>query len=294
MNFSETKTEIFQADEKTKLLSHIWLPDSEIKGIFLAIHGGMAHAGDWVTPALYFKEKGIATYALDLRWHGTYPQYNPGSKIFFHIDSYDVYSKDIHKYYDEIRQQYPTTPVFILSHSNGALIALNYCLGLGKNIDIQGHVMSSPWLENNVKVPKILLALSKVIALVAPKFAIATEEITDKLTHDDTIKKRHYEDEKKGLRGKTASTKIAVESLKTQAFVINNLDQWKTFPIFAVIAGQDLIAVPEAAENALKKVPQDLLHLIIYEDNYHENFNEINREEIFEKIHNWMETEINK
>ena len=97
MNFSETKTEIFQADEKTKLLVYEWLPDKDVKAVMIGIHGGMAHGGDWVTPALYFKEKGVATYAPDLRWHGTYPKYNEKGKVFFHINSYDEYVDDIHK-----------------------------------------------------------------------------------------------------------------------------------------------------------------------------------------------------
>ena len=58
MDFQETKCEIFNADENTRLLTRVWLPEDTPKAIFIAIHGGMAHAGDWVTPALYFKEKG--------------------------------------------------------------------------------------------------------------------------------------------------------------------------------------------------------------------------------------------
>ena len=34
--------------------------------MLLALHGGMAHAGDYVTPALYFRQHGIATVAYDL------------------------------------------------------------------------------------------------------------------------------------------------------------------------------------------------------------------------------------
>ena len=118
MNFSETSCEVFQADESTRLLMRIWMPKNKPRAIFLAIHGGMAHAGDWVTPALYFMKKDIATYAPDLRWHGTFPQYNLGTKVFFHIDSYDQYVNDIHNMYTWISERHPGVPVFILSHSD--------------------------------------------------------------------------------------------------------------------------------------------------------------------------------
>ena len=53
--YSETMCEVFKADASNNLLSHAWLPKKgKPKGILLGIHGGMAHAGDWVTPGLYF------------------------------------------------------------------------------------------------------------------------------------------------------------------------------------------------------------------------------------------------
>jgi hypothetical protein len=41
ISFSETKTELFQADAKTKLLVYEWLPDQEVKAVMIGIHGGM-------------------------------------------------------------------------------------------------------------------------------------------------------------------------------------------------------------------------------------------------------------
>lgn len=288
MDFSETKCEVFQADENTKLLAHLWLP-TQVKAVLLGIHGGLAHAGDWVTPALYFKKKNIATYALDLRWHGTYPEYNENGKVFFHINSYDDYVNDIHNFYLSIRKQHPRVPIFVISHSNGALIALKYALTKAKESDIKGFIVSSPWLKNMVQVPKIILSLSKLIAAISPTFAIAPEPLTDVLTHDPEITARHHADEAAGLRGTKASAKLAVESLKTQEWVVNNMKNWEKFPLFGVIAGQDRLADPEVSRQALSQIPEKLLNLTTCPDNYHENFNEVNRKEIFDSIWNWMQ-----
>jgi hypothetical protein len=43
MSFSKTKTELFQADTKTKLLVYEWLPDQEVRAVMIGIHGGMPH-----------------------------------------------------------------------------------------------------------------------------------------------------------------------------------------------------------------------------------------------------------
>jgi alpha-beta hydrolase superfamily lysophospholipase len=288
MEFKETKCEVFEADSNTKLLSHMWLPDGKTKAIFIAIHGGMAHAGDWVTPALFFKKKGIATYALDLRWHGTFDKYNENTKIFFHIDSYDQYTEDIHKYIAHVKENNPGVPVFILGHSNGALISLYYGLTKGQNEDIKGYVLSSPWLVNKVKIPAAIKILSKVLAVVNPKFSVAPDPLTDVLTHDKEITARHHEDEAKGIRGQEASAKLGVESQKTQNYVIDNIQKWNNTPLFVVIAGKDELADYQSTLDIMGKIPEDTCTMVVYEDNFHENFNEVNRNEIFEKIWKWL------
>ncbi|SCY21225.1 alpha/beta fold hydrolase [Desulfoluna spongiiphila] len=287
MNYGETTCELYQADETTTLLSRAWLPDSEVTAIYIGIHGGMAHGGDWGTPAEYFKGKGIATYALDLRFHGTYPEYNPGGRNFFHIDSYDTYARDIHGYIGWVKEHHPGVPVFILSHSNGALIALYYGLTLGKEADIKGFILSSPWLKNKVAVPKVLYHASRVVAKVHPTFSVAPPALTHLLTHDAQITERHVDDEKRGLRSAKVSARLGVESEKTQQWVVSRMKTWDRFPIFCVIAGDDRLADPAVSQQAMADVPAGLADVITYEANYHENFNEVNREEIFDRILAW-------
>ncbi len=288
MDFSETKCELFQPDEKTKLLARIWLPEKKVKAVFLAIHGGLAHGGDWVTPAQYFQKHGIATYALDLRWHGTYPLYNKGGKLMFHIGSYDEYTSDIHAFYLRIRNEYPKTPIFILSHSNGSLIALKYGLDYAGKTDIKGVVVSSPWLKNKVKMPAIVVKMVGFLARIAPTMTVTPEDFTDRLTHDPAITARHHADTRSGLRGTKATVKLGLESMKTQKWLLENLRRWEGFPLFAVIAGQDVLADAEASINALGTIDPALLTMTVYEENYHENFNELNREETFKKILKWI------
>jgi len=288
VKYSATKNDLFQADENTKLPSYVWLPDGKTKAIFIAIHGGMAHGGDWETPALFFKKKGISTYALDLRWHGFFPEYNPGEKNIFHIDNYDTYAKDIHKYYETIKKENPETPVFILSHSNGALISLYYGLTLGKNSEIKGLIISSPWLVNRVKVSAPLLLVAKILASLKPKFPLTPKPLTDVLTHDPEITARHHKDEESGVRGTTVSAKLSVEFLKAQKFVINNIRTWNQCPILSFIAGEDHLADPQSSIDALNSITAVPQKTLLYPQNFHENFNEKNRKEIYEEIWNWL------
>lgn len=289
MNYAETKYEIFQPDEKTKLASHIWLPGGKPMAILVAVHGGMAFAGDWVNTALYFKEKGLATYALDLRWHGDFPKHNPGEKNFFHIDSYDTYARDLDLYLKDIKAKNPGIPVIILSHSNGALITFYYGLTIGKNSGVKGVIASSPWIVNRVKVSPVLIAAAKIISVFHPKMEISPEPLTDVLTHDSEITARHHSDEDSGIRGTTGSAKLGVVSLRTQKFVAENMSQWDVAPVFGILAGDDHLADPEGSEKALKSVTQQPVEIVKYPQNFHENFNEVNRKEIWDKCMKWIE-----
>jgi alpha-beta hydrolase superfamily lysophospholipase len=77
--------------------------------------------------------------------------------------------------------------------------------------------------------------------------------------------------------------------MKTQEWVLNNIAFWKKFPVFGVVAGKDMLADPEVSEAALKKIPANLLTYYRYPENYHENFNEVNREKIFIQISHWVD-----
>jgi alpha-beta hydrolase superfamily lysophospholipase len=231
----------------------------------------------------------VATYAYDLRWHGTYPQHNPGGKLYFHTNSYAESVADLHAFYQWVRAKHPDKPVFVISHSNGGLIALLYGLTSAKDTDIKGFIVSSPWLKNKVKVPVIMQKLAGVIAALHPTFTITPPAITDKLTHDEKITARHFADEAAGLRGKQVTAKLGTESAKTQSWVSANLKSWQRFPVFAVIAGNDLLAEPQAGRQILKTIPSELLTLLVHENNFHENFNEVNRNESFTAIWDWMQ-----
>jgi len=289
MDYSETKYEIFEPDGKTKLASHVWLPEGKPKAILVAVHGGMAFAGDWVNTALYFKSKGLATYALDLRWHGDFPKNNPGEKNFFHIDSYDTYAKDLDFYLKDVKEKNPGIPVFILSHSNGALISLYYGLTIGKNSNVKGVIVSSPWIVNRVKVSPVLLAAAKIISIFNPKMAVAPEPLTDVLTHDKEITARHHADEASGVRGTTGSAKLAVASVKAQKYVSENMPQWSLAPLLGIIAGDDHLADPDGSEKALTSITLKSVEMVKYPQNFHENFNEENRKEVWDVCMNWIE-----
>ena len=66
------------------------------------------------------------------------------------------------------------------------------------------------------------------------------------------------------------------------------LPAWR-MPLYVVVAGDDKLADSNAAEAMLKTISGDLLHYRFEPRNYHENFNETNRADIFADILGWMQ-----
>lgn len=278
MRFSETRLDILQTSDGLSLDVHIWEPENP-KAVLMAIHGGMAHGGDYVTPALYFKEKGIATVACDLRGHKQEPS---------HIDRFEKYLDDMDDFLKWIEKTYPGLPVFVMGHSMGGLIATHFGL---RHLDdapgVKGYILSSPYYENAIKVSPVMIPLVKLLGVVLPKAIIPGPQLTDLLTHDEAITRRHYEDQEDGIRSTKVTMRFGAELLKAQKWVKQNMPAWR-HPTFAVIAGDDQLADYTESERLLKGMDEKLLTYVFWKDNFHENFNEVNREETFGKIHEWI------
>lgn len=278
MRFSETKLDVLKTGDGTELDIHIWEPEAP-KAVLMAIHGGLAHAGDYVTPALYFKERDIATVSYDLRGHKQ-------EKIF--ISSFDQYLEDTADFLEWTKKMYKDIPIFVVGHSMGGLIATHFGIKYADNDPgIKGYLLSSPYYGNAIKVPPIMIPIIKFFGSVIPKAVIPGPDLTELLTHDDVITKRHRQDEADGIRGSKATMRFGGELLKAQKWVKENFSQWH-HPTFAVIAGADQVADASEAEKLFKSMDSNLLTYVLRKDNFHENYNEVNRNDTFDKMYEWI------
>ena len=279
MRFSEDRITSFAAARGVQRRVHLWQPEVP-RAVILAIHGGMAHGGDYVTPALYFRQHGIATAAYDLCGHQDTRRVD--------IPGFDVFLDDSLLFLQWVKQQYPGLPIYVMGHSMGALIATHLALGhFAGEPAIKGYILSSPYYVNAIKVSPVLLALAGVLEALAPRMKVPLESLTHQLTHDGGITARHYDDERDGIRASEITVRFGNALTRAQQGLAARMPSW-TQPLFAVVAGDDKLADANAAEAMLKSVPAHLLTYQRYPHNFHENFNELNREDIFADVLAWM------
>lgn len=280
MRFGEDRLTEFAAGQGVPRRVHVWQPATP-RAVMLAIHGGMAHAGDYVTPALYFRQHGIATVAYDLCGHQDARRVD--------IPGFHVFLDDTQLFLQWVKRQYPGLPVYVMGHSMGALIATHLGLGgFAGDAAVRGFILSSPYYVNAIKVAPLLLALSGVLGALAPRMKVPLAPLTHQLTHDDAITERHYQDERDGIRATEITVRFGNALTAAQQGLAARMPQW-TQPLFAVVAGDDRLADADAAEAMLKSVPAHLLTYQRHAHNFHENFNERNREQIYADILAWID-----
>lgn len=283
MRFSEDRIEKLTCSDGIQRDIHIWEPPDP-RAVLLTVHGGMDHGGNYVNPGLYMKGQQIATVAHDQHGH------DKQRKVY--IPHFDVFLDDLELMLTWTKNSYPDIPIFILSHSMGGLITTHF--GIRRftgDPQVKGFITSSPYFVNSVKTPKIMEKLAGLLSALAPRMAIPMEDILVHCTHDDEIYKRYKQDEKDGIMAEKASARFAFELLKAQAWVPEHISEWK-HPLLAIVAGDDKVADAQAARRLLKEIEPEYLTEIYYPENFHENFNELNREEVFARMVEWVEARI--
>ncbi len=283
MRFSEDRLENLLCSDNVNRCVHVWEP-KKVSAVFLAIHGALAHGGDYVTLALYFKRKGIATVSYDMVGHDL--------KRRAHVPDFKQFLDDGALFLLWVKKQYPGIPIFIMGHSMGGLIATY--LGLDRfngDMTIKGYILSSPFYAKAVRLPSFQVILSGILSRLIPKHKVPLQSFTDTLTHDESITQRHRDDERDSVRATELTFRFAKELMDAQQGITSLFSSWSN-PLLVVVAGLDSLSDSDGILNLLQQADPSLVKSHIYPNNYHENFNELNREEIFEEILVWVKQRI--
>src|SRR3954471_12793554 len=100
-----------------------WHPDTGIpQGVVVIIPGFNSHSGyyEWVANQLI--AGGLAVHAIDLRGRGK----SDGER--FYVQNFEDYVEDVASFVLIVKKQEPGSPVFMLGHSAGGVVACVYAL----------------------------------------------------------------------------------------------------------------------------------------------------------------------
>ncbi|MDD7942919.1 alpha/beta fold hydrolase [Actinomycetospora lutea] len=122
-----------------------WLPDGDVRGTVVLIHGYGEHLGLYDAFAQRLTVHGHAVHALDVAGHGR----SDGERAV--IGSWDHYVDDARRLLELAREEHPGVPLTVAGHSAGAVTATLLALRSPELVDAvvlsAGPLCPQDWME---------------------------------------------------------------------------------------------------------------------------------------------------
>ena len=241
------------------------------------IHGFGEHCGRYLNVVNHLTPLGYGVYGFDLRGHGR----SPGQRG--HIQSWDEYRGDLRAFLQKVSSQEPTLPVFLLGHSMGALIALDYLLH--NPAGLRGAIVSGAPLEPVGVAKPFLVLLARVLSRVWPRFSLPLGLDPKGISRDLGVVKAYEADPL--VHGKT-TVRWGTEILKTIEWVKIHPAEVK-IPLLLIHGGSDPLNSPEGTRKFFEKILFPDKEMKIYPGSYHEVHNDFDYEQVMKDMAQWME-----
>jgi len=266
----------FTAHDGLELYYQRWRPEGETKAVLAIVHGFGEHSGRYGNVVNWFVPKGYAIYAFDLRGSGR----SPGQRG--HINSFAEFREDVKTFLQLVRAQEPDRPLFLLGHSMGGLIVLNYVLHHPEGLT--GVIASGPAL-GSLPVSPLLLALAKLLSRIWPRFTLDTNLDATAISRDPAVVEAYVNDP---LVHSLGTPRLGTELLKAMEWTQAHAAEMKVACLI-VHGGADRLAPPEASRAFYERMTIADKARYEYEGYYHEVFNDIGKERVLADVEAWIQ-----
>ncbi|MEM6533702.1 MAG: lysophospholipase [Myxococcota bacterium] len=274
MTAAEAKHERFQLESPgARLNVHRWSPvDRDTVCQLLVLHGYAEHAGRYREFALNLAPRGIAVTVPELRGHG----HSDGPRG--HVDVFDDYVADAETAFDTLDD---ASPRFILGHSNGGLVALDYVDR--RPPPISGLIVTNPFLELTEKQPALKMFAGRLAARVYPKLAVPSGIPPETVSRDPEIVAAYARDP---LVFTTATVGYAIAQEQTSARVqtLKHIDT----ALLYIYSDSDPLVSPAANARLAEQLTSPDKTVWVRAGERHEVLNELNRTQLHGAIADWI------
>jgi alpha-beta hydrolase superfamily lysophospholipase len=262
-----------------ELYAQNWQPEENPKAILTIVHGVGEHSGRYMNLVDALVPKGFAIWSFDHRGHGR----SPGRRG--HIGAWSDYRGDLDHVLRFIEDRHPTLPRFLLGHSMGSLVVLDYILRDDRSERLEGVIVSGvPFEPVGVAGPALIL-VAKVLSRILPRFHLTTEITPEALSRDIDVQEAARTDP---LSHSQVTARWGTEAMATVSWVKAHPDR-VNLPILIVHGGADPLNTAAGAEAWFKEVAHPDKRLRIYPGSLHEVHNDLDHAELAQDILAWLE-----
>ena len=298
----------FRGKEDAIIYYYRWNISEEVKekGVVLLLHGMAEHAFRYKEFANFLNQNGFIVYADDHRGHGKTGA-KQGKLGYLGEAGWDLLVDDVYLLLNIIKSNHEGLPVILFGHSMGSILAKTCISEYGSEFD--GVILSGTTNGVGLLTRKLGLYLSKTVSLLSggkkqspflhsvcfgnynKGFGLDTP--FEWLSRDKKVIKDYIEDELCGFICTSGFYADMLDGINRNAKVKNIKKVPSSLPMF-IISGtkdpvgsysKDIKVVYGLYKNVAKL---DNVKYKLFEDARHELLNEINKEEVYNDVLNWL------
>jgi lysophospholipase len=261
-----------------------WTPSREPpgsappRGILVISHGLGEHGRRYDHVAERLGGLGLIVVVPDHRGHGRSGGPRAGLKRFAD------YTDDLGQVFAKVRQ--PGLPAFLLGHSMGGGIALDYALA--HRGDLAGLILSGATVQPGDDQPKSVLAIAKVLGRFLPSLPTARLDSAG-ISRDPQVV-AEYNADPMVFHGKVPAG-LAGGLLAVMDTFPDRLPQL-TIPLLVLHGGQDKMTNPAGSDLVFGRAGSADKTLKKYPGLYHEIFNEPEKDAVLDDVAEWLEARL--
>ena len=281
----------------------IWTPEGEPKAVVQLIHGIAEHIGRYDEFARFLNAHGYVVAADDHMGHGG--SVENGVKGYF-SGGWLSAVEDEKRLHDEIAAQYPVLPYFILGHSMGSFLLRTYLYTYPGTIDA-AIISGTGWEPSAViraglaacKLEQLRLGEKRTSPILTklmfgsynkPFAPVRTKD--DWICSDPAVVDAYTADPLCGFDATIGLARDMLTGIEMNEMRENLLKMDKLLPLLFVSGGKDPVGGMSKGVlrciDAFKRAGMRKITIRIYPEGRHEMLNEVNRNEVYQDILNWL------
>lgn len=271
------QTDSFTTFDGINIHTKYWQPANESERVVIIIHGIGEHSGRYLQIAEALRDADHHVYSLDHRGHGQ----SSGKRL--NMSSPTNFIDDLKQYYDRIKSSHPDAKIYILGHSMGSVISLQFILTNPELIE--AVVITGTATDVASGVPPALQMIANFIYLFFPNAPISPPGSMDVLSRDPEIVKQAENDPL--MNHGWTPIAIAKFVLDTGVMIQESANEI-SLPIIFMHGEADELTPISGSKIMYERVSSEDKTLKTWADMRHEIMNEIGREEVIEEIVDWF------
>ena len=269
-----------KARGSSRLYQQSWTPGGDIRAGILLVHGLGEHSSRYTHVAEHLTGRGFAVHTLDHYGHGK----SDGQPGF--VERFSVFLDGVTALMHKVQSENPEQPLFLVGHSMGGLIAA--ALLLEQQAAFRACVLSGPAIKSDQAPPAIVIALIRLIAVLAPTAPLIQLDASGVSRDQDVV--NAYMSDPLVHHGKL-SARLLSEMSATMKSTLGRAGDIR-IPIFLMHGDADQLTAPSGSVELHARVGSDDKTLKLYPGLFHEIFNEPEQDAVLAEMSDWLEAHL--